>query len=221
MKFSTAGYPPSPITVLLRKGTLALLFIALLCTCVRAQTEVPRSATTDVPPGKISVAVNPVYFGLGGYYVNPFYHFPKRWSVGSTLQGGFELPEFARDQFFTVSNEDITVDWSYAVSVEARYRFSQATYDKGFFAVGAMGFEAWKVNSEGAADEFDNWFTSVGVGYNWFPTKNNRLHLGLQYSLIFILNNTDERGVGDEVYNIETLIPPGLLPSAFVIGWRF
>ena len=52
--------------------------------------------------GSFSLTTNPVYFGLGGYHIKPAFHFPQRWSVALTLQGGFELPEIARDSIFSI-----------------------------------------------------------------------------------------------------------------------
>ncbi|MEL6538358.1 MAG: MBL fold metallo-hydrolase [Bacteroidota bacterium] len=59
------------------------------------------------PAGTASIIANPAYFVLGGYHVKPSWHFPQRWSVGATLQGGFSLPDFARDQFFEIINFSI------------------------------------------------------------------------------------------------------------------
>ncbi|MEL7159974.1 MAG: hypothetical protein AAFN92_04390 [Bacteroidota bacterium] len=195
------------------KAIPILLLFGLLC------GSTSLFARDTIPPGRVSVAVNPSYFVLGGYYVNPVYHFPQRWSVGATFQGGFELPDFARDQFFEVPDGDVTVDWTYAVGLDVRYRFSQGAYDKGFFVAAALGYEGWEIRGAETAT-LENWFLSFGAGYNWFPTRNDRLHLGLQYNFIFLLNNTDERNLDDGVFNLRPVVPPGWAPL-IIVGWRF
>ncbi len=179
------------------------------------------SAQETPEKGAFTIGVNPAYFVLGGYYLNPQYHFPKRWSVGTTLQGGFTLPDFARDQFFDVSSDASEIDWTYAIGIDVAYRFTEANYNKGFYLTAALGYEAWEIANGMNTATLDNWFTSFGAGYNWYPTKNQRLYLGLQYNIIFLLNNTDERAVGDGTFELESVVPPGLLPSVLTVGWRF
>ena len=121
-----------------------------------------------------------------------------------------------RDQFFE-NNEDTTVDWGFLVGVEARYRFTDSAIDKGLFLQGTFGFEGWTItNDDQAQDDFDNWYTSLGVGYNWYPFKKPHFHLGASYNVVFILNNTDERSVGDSNYNIRPVVPPSLIPTIFL-----
>ena len=48
---------------------------------------------------------------------------PRKWSFGVAIEAGFELPDFARDQFFELENE-IAVDWDFLVGIEGRYRFT-------------------------------------------------------------------------------------------------
>ena len=196
---------------------LATIAIIIFCTyslTLKAQNH------GESPEGSISLATNPAYFVLGGYHFKPSYHFPKKWSVGATWQGGFELPSFARDQFFNSNNDGVTVDWVYAIGAEVKYRFSDAAFDKGFYAAFNLGYESWEVKQGEAEDNFDNWFSSIDFGYNWYPFKKEQFHVGLSYTLIFILNNTEDRNVGDAVYNINTIVRPSFIPT-ILIGWRF
>ena len=167
-----------------------------------------------------SVTVNPSFFALGGYSLKAYHHRPSRWSFGIAAEAGFELPEFARDQFFE-NNEDIDVEWDFLWGVEARYRLNKESFDKGFFLVGTFGFEGWTVESEsGVNDEFDNWYASLGIGYLWYPFKKDNFHLGASYNIVFILNNTEERTVGTSRYNIRSVVPPSFSPN-LIVGWRF
>ncbi|MEM7487209.1 MAG: hypothetical protein AAF348_18530 [Bacteroidota bacterium] len=175
-----------------------------------------------VDKGSFGVSTNPAYFALGGYSVRGIYHLPKRWSFGINVEAGFELPDDFRDLFFN-DNQAIDVDWDYLVAAEARYRFSKESYDAGFYVNGSVGFEGWTVN-EIASDvdtSFDNWFSSFGVGYTWYPFKKKNFNVGVNYNIIFILNNTDEQQLGNTTFNIERVIPPTLIPSNILIGWRF
>ncbi|MEL6562119.1 MAG: hypothetical protein AAFQ94_28295 [Bacteroidota bacterium] len=193
------------------------LLTALLITTVLIANA---QSIDDSEKGSVSVVVNPSFFVLGGYHFKPSYHFPKRWSVGATLQGGFELPDFARDQFFNTSAGEVIVDWTYAIGLELKYRFSDAPYDKGFFTAFNLGYEGWDVSSGQEIDQFENWFASLDAGYNWYFLKDDRLNLGVHYTLIFILNNTDNRTVDEVTYNIRSVVPPSVLPS-ILVGWRF
>ena len=194
-----------------------VVFVLLSSTTIFAQ----QTSSNDDRPS-FGVNVNPAYFVLGGYSVRGIYHLPKKWSFGLNVEGGFELPDDFRDSFFN-DNEAVDVDWDYAVGLEARYRFSDASFDKGFYAFGTLGYEGWTVNeiSSDAEVSFDNWFSSVGVGFNWYPFKKKNFNLGLSYNVIFILNNTDDQTVGNTTFNIESVIPPSLVPSNIHIGWRF
>lgn len=167
-----------------------------------------------------SVTINPAFYALGGYSVKAYLHQPKRWSFGIAAEAGFELPEFARDQFFE-NNDDINVDWDFLWGLEARYRLNDKAYDEGLYLLGSFGFEGWTVNNEaGTEDEFDNWYASLGIGYLWYPFKKKNFHLGASYNVVFILNNTEERTVGSSAYNIRSVVPPSLAPN-LIIGWRF
>lgn len=192
------------------------LAIALL---ILSNTQSTAQNSGTAREGSFSLVTNLPYFILGGYHLKPSYHFPKQWSIGVTAQGGFELPEFARDQFFKTSNEDITVDWKYAIGAELKYRFSEAAFDKGFYAAFNIGFEGWEVKNV-ETREFDNWFASVDLGYNWYPFKKKRFHVGLAYALIFILNITNEQLLDGATYNIRSVVPPTLTPT-LLLGWRF
>ncbi|MGD1842864.1 MAG: hypothetical protein ACFB0B_18500, partial [Thermonemataceae bacterium] len=196
--------------------TLISLLIVIVLRSLQAQvTEAP---ITDYSP--FSISVNPSYFLLGGYSVKGFYILPKRWSFGIAAEASFELPTFARDQFFD-NNDDITVDWDYLVGVEARYRFNDAALDKGLFIQAGLGYEGWTIIADdGAEDQFDNWYGSLGVGYILYPFKKKHFHVGGNYNVVFILNNTEERLVGESSYNIRPVVPPSFLPTLFV-GWRF
>ena len=197
---------------------LSILFSLLLCNSTQGQSN-ETTASTNSTNGIISITTNPTYFVLGGYHITPWYHFPKKWSIGSTLQGGFDLPTFARDQFFESTTDNFTIDWRYAVSVDLKYRFTDAAFDKGFYTTISLGYEGWTIEADGE-NTFDNWFTSINVGYNWFPFARERFHLGAHYSLIFLLNNTNERQIGDNTYRLRSIVPPSYAPSIF-LGWRF
>jgi len=170
--------------------------------------------------GAFAVTANPSFYILGGYSVKGFYALPKRWTFGIAAEANFELPEFARDQFFE-NNNDITVDWDYLVGVEVRYRFTDSHINKGLYLVGTFGYEGWTItNDDGLEDDFDNWYAAFGVGYNWFPFKKPNFYLGANYNLIFILNETDERRFGDSEYKIRPVVPPSWAPNIY-LGWRF
>ncbi len=185
-----------------------------------AMPQIWAQGQPESDKGSFSVTINPVFYLLGGYSVKGFYHLPKKWSFGLAAEAGFELPDIARDQFFD-NNEDITVDWDYLVGLDVRYRFTDSNVDRGFYALGTVGYEGWTITEDaGQEDSFDNWYASVGLGYNWYPFKKPNFHVGASYNLIFILNNTEERTVGDSRYNINSVVPPSFLPT-FLLGWRF
>ena len=196
------------------------LRLSLLLLCYGLMGALIAQDTVADPKGSFSLTTNPPYFLFGGYYVKPAYHFPKRWSVGLTAQGGFEIPDFSRNQFFDFTGEDIAVNWNYAIGAELKYRFTDAVYDKGFYTAFNLGYEGWDV-SVTDTDTFDNWFASIDLGYTWYPFRRQRFHVGLNYTLIFILNNTEKRTVNETTYNINRVVPPSLLPGAILVGWRF
>nr|WP_298999310.1 outer membrane beta-barrel protein [uncultured Allomuricauda sp.] len=172
--------------------------------------------------GSFGVSTNPAYFALGGYSVRGIYHLPKRWSFGLNVEAGFELPDDFRDLFFN-DNQAINVDWDYLVAAEARYRFSIESYDAGFYVNGSLGYEGWTVNEtiSDADTSFDNWFSSLGVGYTWYPFKKKNFNVGINYNIIFILNNTEDQQAGNTTFAINRVIPPSFIPSNILIGWRF
>lgn len=193
---------------------ILVLIVLFLSFSVKAQTVEEE----NISP--FSVTVNPSFYILGGYSVKGFYHLPKRWSFGIAAEANFELPDFARDQFFD-NAEDLTIDWDYLLGVEARYRFHDGPLDKGFYIQGTLGIEGWTASDVNSAeDQFDNWYSSIGVGYNWYPFKKPNFHLGLSYNVVFILNNTDTRLVGSTEYNINGVVPPNFAPTIY-LGWRF
>jgi hypothetical protein len=183
----------------------------------------------DSTKGFFSVGINPTYPILGGYGAKVFYNFPKKWSVGLASEGSFQLPKFAAEQFFK-NSKNITVDWNYALGLEVRYRFRKKDNDiKGFYLMGTLGYEEWtitKAESAAAApntkqkDDFTNWYSSLGGGYNLFPFKKAGFWVGVQYNVIFIMNNTNDRTVNGVTYNIRPVVPPSLAPNLY-IGWRF
>jgi hypothetical protein len=85
--------------------------------------KVSAQQKADSTKGFVSAGINPTYPLFGGYGAKVFYNFPKKWSVGLATEGSFELPEFAAEQFFQ-NGKNITVNWDYAVGIEARYRFT-------------------------------------------------------------------------------------------------
>lgn len=177
--------------------------------------------------GYVSVTAHPVYPFLGGYGGKVFYNLPQHWSVGLQAEGGFELPAFAERSFFT-NSDAITVQWDYAVGTEVRYRFASRDNDiRGFYALATAGYEGWTVRptqeqqpATPTDDSFTNWFASVGVGYNWFPFRKSGFFAGAAYNWIFLLNNTQDRTVGGQVYRLRSSVPPSLVPILHV-GWRF
>lgn len=194
--------------------------VIILCISTLMVPQLWAQGQPETERGSFSVTVNPVFYLLGGYSVKGFYHLPKKWSFGLAAEANFELPDIARDQFFD-NNGDITVDWDYLVGVDVRYRFTDSHVDRGFYVLGTVGYEGWTINDDtGQEDSFDNWYSSIGVGYNWYPFKKPRFHVGASYNVIFILNNTEERVVGDSRYSINGLVPPSFLPT-FLLGWRF
>ena len=200
-----------------------MIRILIICTFVLGMFALPAQAqeSGNVDKGSFTATLNPSFFALGGYSFKGFYHLPKKWSFGLATEANFELPEFARDQFFD-NNDDITVHWDYLIGVEARYRFTDSHIDKGLHLLGTLGFEGWTISDEnGNEDEFDNWYASLGVGYNWYPFKEPRFHVGASYNVIFILNNSDERTVGQSNYNIRPVVPPSLFSPNIYLGWRF
>lgn len=180
----------------------------------------PAQAIDSPQKGSFSVTVNPSFFVLGGYSIKGLYHLPKRWSFGIAAEANFELPSFARDQFFHTSS-NLKVHWDYLVGIEGRYRFTKSHIDKGFYVLGTLGYEGWTLRDENAnRDEFDNWYSSIGVGYTGYPFKKPHFHLGASYNLVFILNNTHERTIGSLTYNIRPVVPPSIAPTLY-LGWRF
>jgi hypothetical protein len=201
-----------------------ILFVLLL-----GVKQVSAQEKTDFTKGFLSAGINPAYPLFGGYGAKVFYNFPEKWSVGLASEGSFELPEFAAKQFFK-NGKDITVNWDYAVGLEARYRFRKKDNDiKGFYVFGTVGYEGWKISkSEDTAvvpdskqqEKFTTWYSSLGGGYNLFPFKKAGFWVGVQYNVIFILNNTNERNINGITYNIKSVVPPALAPNIYV-GWRF
>lgn len=170
--------------------------------------------------GSFSVTANPSFYILGGYSVKGFYHLPQKWSVGLAVEANFELPDFARDQFFQ-NNGDITVNWDYLFGLEGRYRFTDSHIDKGFYVLGTWGYEGWTIrDNDGNEDEFENWYGSIGLGYNWYFLKKPHFHVGASYNVVFILSNTAERTLGQAEYNIRPVVPPSFAPTIY-LGWRF
>jgi hypothetical protein len=203
----------------------AIIFFALLF----GVKQLSAQNMGDTTKGFFSAGINPTYPLFGGYGAKLFYNFPKKWSVGLASKGSFKLPKFASKQFFK-NGENITVDWDYAVGLEARYRFRKKDNDiKGFYLLGTIGYEGWTISkAENAAvvpntqqqEKFTTWYSSLGAGYNLFPFKKRGFWVGAQYNVIFILNNTNNRNVNGIIYNIKPVVPPALTPNLY-IGWRF
>ncbi|MDX2061857.1 MAG: hypothetical protein SFY70_02230 [Bacteroidia bacterium] len=197
-----------------------LWLLPILCVLalphLRAQTPQPA---TD---GFVSVGINPVYPFLGGYGVRGQYNLPGHWSVGLSAEGGFDLPEFAEEGFFENAGA-ISVEWDYALGLEATYRFTAGTSDlSGFFAGVAIGFEQWTVTPDPTAAElsdsrFDNWFASLSAGYTWYPTRTSRLWLQGAYSGIWLVSGTQARAVGSTAFRLRSFAAS---PS-ITVGWQF
>ncbi|MEO1253316.1 MAG: hypothetical protein AAFY41_00335 [Bacteroidota bacterium] len=192
----------------------------VLILLVTMSTFMSNAQQDETDISSYSITVNPAFFALGGYSVKGFYHLPKNWSVGVAFEAGFELPDFARDQFFN-SAEELTVDWDFLIGTEVRYRFYDGELDKGWYILGTAGFEGWTIlDDNGNDDPFENWYASLGLGCNWYPFKKPNLHLGASYNVVFILNNTNKRIIGANEYNINTVVPPSFAPTIH-LGWRF
>ncbi|MEM6841677.1 MAG: hypothetical protein AAF632_05595 [Bacteroidota bacterium] len=199
--------------ITIEKTLLITIILSIATRSLQAQEN-------EEPNASFTITANPSFFVLGGYSVKGLYHLPQRWSFGVALEANFELPDFARDQFFE-NNGDITVDWDYLVGVEARYRFTDSNVDKGFYVLGTLGYEGWTISDQmEAEDTFDNWYSSIGVGYNWYPFKKPKFHVGASYNVVFILNNTNDRTVGQSEFNIRPVVPPSFAPTIY-LGWRF
>jgi len=204
----------------MKKIFFCLIISQLFYANVNGQEQINNNQTKQ--KSSFGVSINPAFYALGGYSFRGIYHRPKKWSFGINVEGGFELPDNFRDAFFN-DNEGINVDWDFIAALETRYRFNNSNYDKGFYATGIVGFEGWTVNEIGSDEEtsFDNWFTSIGIGYTWYPFKKKNFNLGFNYNIIFILNNTEDQFVGNTTFNLERVILPGFIPSNIHIGWRF
>jgi len=199
------------------------IILGMLACILLINTNVNAQVKTDTDDkGSFGISSNAAYFFLGGYSVRGIYHLPKKWSFGLSFEAGFELPDNFRDIFFE-DNQAIDVHWDYLIGTEFRYRFNDNPFDEEFYAFGTLGFEGWTVTeiSTGRERSFDNWYGGIGVGYNWYPFKKKNFNVGVNYNVIFILNNTDDQTAGDTVFSIDNFIPPSFVPSTFTIGWRF
>ena len=201
---------------------------ALLWLCATLLAVAPVLAQADDTASgnrpAITLRTNVPYYFVGGYHLEGTVHFPGHWSVGLTVQGISELPEFGRDQFFEVSDGDITIEWPYAVGAEVMYRFRENTFDGGFYAAGSLGYEGWRALRNGGSDaeqNFANAFFAVDFGYTWYPFPKRRFLVAAEYSTVLLLNNTDRQALGDEAFELRRIAWPGLLPSAILLGWRF
>lgn len=205
------------------KKIMLILIAASTLFAVQAQ----NSPTNE--KGFFDVQINPAYPFLGGFGAKGYYNFPKRWSVGLVAEGAFTLPEFAQRSFFT-NHDNMDIRWDYAIGTEVRYRFRRKDNDiKGFYALAGAGYEQWSVTPESEQprlpntvqeEQFTNFYTVFGVGYNWMPFRKRGFYVGASYGWIFILNNTDERSVNGQRFNLRTNIPPSFTPN-LAIGWRF
>lgn len=195
----------------LQKSLLFLLLIGLTNSAIAQESVVTN--------GTYTIETNPAYWILGGFSVKGYHHRTNRWSFGVQVEGGFELPEFARDQFFDIpDNSD--VDWDWAFSSEVRFRLNENEMNKGFYLFGTLGYEKWTVSSTADQGELRNWFSSLGFGYTWYPFKKEKFHVGGSYNVIFLLNNTNERTLNNITYELNSIVPPSLIPN-LTIGWRF
>lgn len=199
----------------MKKLRLNILLSAVMLWAFNANAQDEFSSKNS-----ITVLTSPAHYILGGYHIRPYYHFSKKWSVGATIQGRLDLPGFVRDRFFSFSGDELNGRLSYAVSTELRYRFTDEPYDKGLYTTIYLGYEGWNLESEGLTDDLENWFSGISVGYNWYPFKKKRFHIGANYILIFILNNTEKRRIGKTIYSINRISPPSFVPS-ILVGWRF
>jgi hypothetical protein len=197
--------------------------------CLAIFGQVLAQQKSGSTKGFISAGINPTYPFLGGYGAKVFYNFPQKWSIGLASEGNFLLPESAAKQFFK-NDKNIAIRWDYAVGIEARYRLQKNDNDiKGLYLLTTFGYEGWTIAREKNAipipntkqeDKFTNWYSSLGAGYNLFPFKKDGFWVGIQYNVIFIMSNTNERSVNSFTYNIRSVVPPTIVPNLY-IGWRF
>ena len=200
---------------------LYLLAACLSCLPLLSSAQGDSAGIPDRPA--FTIKANVPYYFIGGYHVEPSVHFRGHWSVSATVQGIAEIPDFARDQFFDVSDDAIAVEWPYAIGAEVMYRLREGAYDGGFFVTAGLGYEGWRIrhDAEPVPEEtLTNAFAAVDLGYTWYPFKRQRFHGTVQYPLIWLLNNTDRRAIGGDTYELQTVVPPGLLPN-ILFGWRF
>ncbi len=197
-----------------------IIIVAFIPGIVQAQEQ----SSQELEKGTFKVESNLAFWAVGGPNISGFYVTPKRFTFGVQFVAGFEMPDIARDLFFE-NSDDLTVDWDFGLGLEARYRFNDSYLNKGFYLLSGIGYEGWSVNvtddSNIPTDDFTNWFWTLGVGYNWYPFEKKNFHIGGSYNLIFILNNTDDRNIGDITYNINGSVPPSFFPTTFYVAWRF
>ncbi len=208
-----------------RFAFLSLLILSVVPLSAQQESKAPFIRDQ----GYFSVGINPIYPFLSGYGIKAYYNFPQHWTIGLSSEGAFDLPDFAVNQFFE-NGDQINVHWDYAVGVETWYRFRKKDNDiRGFYVSASLGYEGWNVRPQAgtgpapegnANDQFQNWFTSVGLGYNLVPFRKAGLWVGFSYNLIFLLNNTGDRTVGEITYNLRPAVPPSWAPNIY-LGWRF
>ena len=79
------------------------VILAILCCALLVNINAGAQTGTDVnDKGSFGISSNPAYFILGGYSVRGIYHLPKRWSLGLSVEAGFELPDNFRDIFLMI-----------------------------------------------------------------------------------------------------------------------
>ena len=197
----------------------SILLVTLMSGTLLAQEQKEKQEK-----GAFKLETNLSFWAVGGPNLNVFYVAPKRFSFGVQYVAGFEMPGIARDLFFE-NSDDLTVDWDFGLGLEARYRFNDSNLNKGFYMLSGVGYEGWTVNVTDdrsiPKDDFTNLFWTLGLGYNWYPFESKNFHIGASYNLIVILNNTDDRNIGDVTYNINSVVPPSFFPTTFYAAWRF
>jgi hypothetical protein len=209
------------------KPILMLLSIIFTISKLSAQNTVANESLDE--KGFLSVGINPTYPIFGGYGVKIFYNFPKQFSIGLASESVKNLPENTEKQFFN-NSKDIKVNWDYSIGLEARYHFKKQNNNiKGLYTFATLGYEQWTIKKDDdkavvpnsiQEDNLDNWYSSLGLGYNYFPIKDCKLWVGAAYNIIFILNNTQDKTINNATYNIKTIVPPSFIPNLYV-GWRF
>ena len=199
----------------------------------QSASEPAEPATSQAPKGLIvqdtlvvDVLLNPGLIiaaepGFGaGVRVGSRDH---RFMLGLSFQAG-RLPQFAEDIFFDTSldGDDLTVDWDYAISLEASvdvFRFSgnQTLGGGSIYGQLGLGYETWRLQSGGNTADVFNSFASAAVGVMWRPIAALPVFVQVQFTGILLFGQEDSYMLGEDAVELNTFaFNPGLW-----LGYRF